>query len=160
MLKSCLSALLIAATAFVGSGCSQSPPPYATIPLFPESMPAAPETVGEVDGMQLLIAWHKSAEFQAELSELVRQRDAAKSAGDLAEVKRLEDLGARRQDTAHQWLGGETPMDPVVERLRPLAADFAREKKLDAIIVRSADLPSSARVVDVTGELIARIPQR
>ncbi|MCW5777464.1 MAG: hypothetical protein KIS87_13590, partial [Phycisphaeraceae bacterium] len=70
--------------------------------------------VGVVRRTDLLVAFHRAPEKEAELRTLIRARDDARAAGDERAVAAYESYGETMQDIAHRQLAGTEPLYTLI----------------------------------------------
>ena len=133
--------------ACLGFGCSCAPPPVEN-----------DRRVGTFDRKQLLVAFYRSQHWNETLRQWQRQRDEARTRGDLEQVARIEARGQASQKRAHRQLAGKEPLDNVLEVLEPAIRELRAELDLQAIVEAPKRAHRNTLAVDVTEQLIKHLP--
>lgn len=127
----------------------------------PEVAYAAPEQisprVGQVDRVDLLVAFHKSKVHDDRLRAMIKERDEARVRGDNARVRELEREGKAMQDRAHRQLAGRAPLTNIIDAIRDKLPEVAREQRVDRIDVVQKVKPSESSP-DITKPVTALLP--
>ncbi len=113
--------------------------------------------VGTFDSRAVAVAHVRSRGFADELHEQLEALERARDAGDGDEVARLEELGPAMQRRVHEQAFGATPVDDILERIRPRLSRIARDAGVDVLVSRWDLVYADARAefVDVTAALVA-----
>lgn len=144
--------------ALAGSGCHNGSEPVnrhagATLMLRPEN---ATGGVGVVRRTDLLVAFHRTSEKEAELRVLIRARDDARAAGDEQAVAAYEAYGEMMQDIAHRQLAGTEPLYTLI----PGIEDELRLVMDRHALARVVEAGPGIAGLDVTDELTALLLER
>ena len=126
--------------------------------------PAAPASTGVRVGTfqrgSLIMAFYRSAFWNAKLSELMGQRNQAATKGDLATIDQIEGRIRAMQELGDKQLAGKAPIDNIYEQLKPMWAEIAREANVQLIVADPLYLDPAAPVVDITPYLLKRFPPK
>lgn len=132
------------------------------------SRPAKPETaylapgvasarIGQVDRVELLVAYHKSKVLNDRLDAMVRERDEAKARGDRDRVRALNREGSAMQDRAHRQLSGREPLTNVIDAIKDRLPEVAREQNVDRIEIVQK-VAATEQSPDVTKAVTGLLP--
>ncbi len=157
-----VSALTVASVGLGGCGtfhaASPAPAPEAaTLFLNPEAAPDGP--VGVFDRTQVLVAYYRSRRHEGVMQALSQARAEALARGDQVRVLELDAQGAALQETAHRQLTGAAPLTNVAEALTDELPQIARQAGVARIVARSEE-PAGAQAIDVTADIVARLPAK
>jgi len=144
-----LGALIVAAVACTARDSRTS---GETLMLMPEN---ATGGVGVVRRVDLLVAYHSSVRHDETIRGLVRDRDAARDAGDTAKVAALEAYGSMMQDVAHRQLAGDEPLYTVLLGVQDELRAIMVEHSLGCVV----EAGPGVRGTDITDELVAMLPE-
>jgi len=126
--------------------------------------PAAPAPTGMRVGTfqrgSLIMAFYRSAFWSAKLSDLMVQRNQAATKGDLATIDQIEGRIRVMQELADKQLAGKEPIDNILEQLKPMWAEIAREANVQLIVDDPLFLAPNTPVQDITPFLLKRFPPK
>jgi hypothetical protein len=126
--------------------------------------PAAPVAsgvrVGTFQRGSLIMAFYRSAFWNAKLSELMAQRNQAATKGDLATIDQIEGRIRALQELGDKQLAGKEPINNIYEQLKPMWAEIAREANVQLIIEDPLFLAPGTPLQDITSYLLKRFPPK
>jgi hypothetical protein len=111
--------------------------------------------IGTYDSRAVAVAYAGSDLMRQRLQQLMKDRDAARAAGDQQKVKQLEDQGAALQRKLHRQGFSDVPVDDLLENVKDSLPKVAKDANV-AMIVRHVNFTDDAavEVVDVTDRLV------
>jgi hypothetical protein len=108
--------------------------------------------IGTYDNRAIAVAYAAS-QFNP-VGEKVKERDAAKQAGDAAKIAELEAWGKSHQRMLHFQGFGHMPVKDLLEYVKDGVAQVAKDQKLAAIVMDCDFVAADVEVVDVTDDLV------
>jgi hypothetical protein len=120
---------------------------------------AAPrERIGVYDSRAVAVAYAGSPAHEKQLKQLQADHRAAKTAGDMSAVARLEAEGKARQQKAHKQAFSTAPVDDILKEIQPAVQEIQKKAGVTALISKwdAAELKrhAGAERVDVTAQLV------
>lgn len=109
--------------------------------------------LGVYDSRGVAIAWARS-DFNT-MGEKMKEYEAAKAAGNEAEVKRLEEWGQMQQRLLHFQGFGRYPVDEYLIALDDKLSQLLKDQDLVAIVWTPNAKAESVETVDITADLMA-----
>jgi hypothetical protein len=141
------AAVLVVAIAAVSLSSRAAQQPGAADP------PAAGKTrIGTYDNRSIAVAYAAS-KFNP-VGEKLKERDAAKQAGDAAKIAELEAWGKSHQRMLHFQGFGRVPVKDLLEHVKDGLAQVAKDHQLTAIVMDCDYTAADTEVVDVTDDLV------
>ena len=129
--------------------------------------PAAPAAaaptgvrVGTFQRGSLVMAFYRSAFWSEKLGALMEQRKKAGLDGDLATIDQVESQIRAMQELAEKQLAGKEPIGNILEQLKPMWAEIAREANVQLIVEEPLFLVPGTPVQDITPFLLKRFPPK
>lgn len=119
----------------------------------PGSKPAV--RIGTYDTRAVAVAYAASSHMKETLAGLMKARDAARAAGNTAEVKAIEAKGEALQRKLHRQGISNMPVDDLLEPVSDRLASVAKEAGVVAIVPRVNCASAEVEVVDVTDRIVA-----
>lgn len=116
------------------------------------SSPAKTLRVGTYDSRAIAVAYAAS-KFNP-VADKLREREAAKAAGDTRRVKELEAWGERHQRDLHRQGFGRVPVDDLLDAVRDQLPAAARAADVELIAMDVDFASPNVEEVDVTDALV------
>jgi hypothetical protein len=115
---------------------------------------AQPLKIGTFDKASIVVAYYRSPMFSDLLKAKKAEKLRATAAKDTKKVEELERWGSASQERAHQQLGGNAPIDEIVDALKPAFVEAAKKAQVVAIAVDLPYAEASVQTADVTDLLL------
>jgi len=147
------AALLLLAACITEETRSTSPSIWYSIPTLPD-----PPRVGVVDRERIVEAYYESSLFHEYAAALTRERERAEASGagrDAAILRMQEKNLITLRDRQLDGEGGVANIILMLERLLP---DVALTHGIDIIVEEGTWSGEAKNVIDVTDDLIAKLP--
>jgi hypothetical protein len=125
--------------------------PFLTLRLSSQDA-AAKVRVGTYDNRAIAVAYTSSK--YNNVSELMRDHEEAKRAGDKKRALELEEQGAKRQRQLHRQGFGRVPVDDLLAPVADKLPAMARDAGVDLIAWHCNWTGPGVEVVDVTDALV------
>jgi hypothetical protein len=111
--------------------------------------------VGTYDSRAVAIAYARSEEFSQSMKELMARHAKAKTDGDAALVKQLEEEGQSQQVRLHLQGFSNAPVAEAFDPIRARLPEVAQKVGVVAIVPMADYQDPSVEMVDVTDDLVA-----
>ena len=113
--------------------------------------------VGTFDRTSIVLAFYGSPMWSAKLNAAQAEKDKAKAAGDQKKVAELNKWGQNQQKLAHKQMMGNTPIDNILETMKPMFAAVEAQAHVTTIMPEGSGTNKTVATVDVTDQLMNQL---
>lgn len=121
--------------------------------LATTGIPCLAQQIGTFNRQAIVVAYYRSALWNADVQKHEAELAQAKKAKDKAKVKELSAWGEQSQELAHDQLIGKAPIDNILEALQPGLQQIEKTTHVEKIEAAPATHANSG-TVDVTVQLL------
>jgi hypothetical protein len=113
--------------------------------------------VGTFDRTSIVVAFYDSPMWAAVLKEKQAEQDKAKATGDQKKVAELNKWGKTQQKLAHKQMAFNTPIDNILQTMKPMFAAVEAQAHVTTIMPEGARIDKKMATVDVTDMLMEQL---
>jgi hypothetical protein len=113
--------------------------------------------VGTFDRTSIVLAFYGSPMWSAKLKDARAEREKATAAGDQKKVDQLSKWGQNQQKLAHKQMMGNTPIDNIMEMMKPMFAAVEAQAHVTMIVPEGSGTNKTVATVDVTDQLMDQL---
>jgi len=110
--------------------------------------------IGTFDRTSIVMAFYGSSMWSAKLKTNEAEMQLAKLVGDQQKVARLYKWGKDQQKLAHKQMVGESPIDNIMEMMKPIFTVVEAQAQVTTIVPEGVRIDKTAEKVDVTDLLM------